>query len=272
MKLSSRVPSLWGCLSERLNCPAVTTEISISLTHTRSAHSALLCACLCLESAFMAKRVRVRIDTREILDLWWHWSSGVQPGRRFSLRGVWLQIAAPSSSSSAQQGASFTSSVLAMSSLDNCKQREFLYLSLTYQAADSAEIVSPGDDYPNKRSFKLLLAAEAVVYWLYYSLCVWDKMTLNFVAMILIPILRYRAAIRLKLGPDARRAFVTTYWQNLCLKMKQIDFHSVSITWLSFHLLGPKNPSCHCACMRIHLVKVSLWCILTFCFVPKSKI
>lgn len=55
-------------------------------------------------------------------------------------------------------GASFTSS------LDNCEQREFLYLPLTFQAADSAEIVSLGDDYPNKRSFKPLPAAEAVLH------------------------------------------------------------------------------------------------------------
>lgn len=33
-----------GCLSQHLNSPAVTTAISISLTHTRSARSALFCA------------------------------------------------------------------------------------------------------------------------------------------------------------------------------------------------------------------------------------
>ena len=67
--------SLWGCLSERLNCPAVTTEISISVTPTHTTTRArslgcLLCACLCLEILrvlFVAsERVRVRIDAREI--------------------------------------------------------------------------------------------------------------------------------------------------------------------------------------------------------------
>lgn len=114
------------------------------------------------------ERVRVRVDIREI------WICGdidqvecsqgedlVREGSGFSGK---QKIAAPSFSSSTQQGASFTSSVLAMSSLDNCKQHEFLYLPATFQAADSAEIVSLGDDYPNKRSFKLLLAAEAVLY------------------------------------------------------------------------------------------------------------
>lgn len=51
------------------------------------------------------------------------------------------------------------SSALAASPLDNCEQHEFFYLSLTLQA----ERVSLGDDYPNKRAFKLLLVVEAVL-------------------------------------------------------------------------------------------------------------
>lgn len=72
--------------------------------------------------------------------------------------GCWLQWKAgdhnsASVSSSTRQAASFTSSV---SSVGNCKQHGFLYLPLTFQADDSAEMVSQGDDYPNKCSFKLL--------------------------------------------------------------------------------------------------------------------
>lgn len=67
MKLSSRVPSLRGCLSERLNCPAVTTQISISLTRTH-APLARPCyvACLLPRIRVYGERVRVTTDTREI--------------------------------------------------------------------------------------------------------------------------------------------------------------------------------------------------------------
>lgn len=79
--------------------------------------------------------------------------------------GRWLQWKAgdhnsASVSSSTQQAASFPSSV---SSVGNCKQHEFLYLPLTFQADDSAEVVSQGDDYPNKCAFKLLLDVKAAL-------------------------------------------------------------------------------------------------------------
>lgn len=70
MQLASPSSLTVGCLSEPLNCPAVTTQISISLTRTHAPlarSAALLCACLCLGSAFIwRERVRVRIDIREI--------------------------------------------------------------------------------------------------------------------------------------------------------------------------------------------------------------
>lgn len=152
---------------------------------------------------------RVRIDIREI------WICGdidqvecsqgehlVWEGSGFSGK---QKITAASFASSTQQAASFMSLALAISPLDNCKQREFFYLSLMLQA----EILSLGDDYPNKRSFKLLLVVVCVAVLCWYvdsgvqelkSLSVWTeksvcKMTLNFVAVILILILR--------LGSDA---------------------------------------------------------------------
>lgn len=55
-----------GCLSERLGRPAVTTEISIFLTHARSTRSASLCACSRPRLCVRGERVRVRIDIWEI--------------------------------------------------------------------------------------------------------------------------------------------------------------------------------------------------------------
>lgn len=109
------------------------------------------------------ERVRVRIDIREI----WicgdidqvECSQGEHLVREESGFGGKQKITTASFSSSTQQAASFMSSALAVSPLDNCKQHDFFYLYLTLQA----EIPSLGDDYPNKRSFKLLLAVEEVL-------------------------------------------------------------------------------------------------------------
>lgn len=78
------------CLSEPLNCPAVTTEISISLTHT---HATLTQPCyvhVCVGN-WRPRRARTRVDRHKgDPDLWWHWSSVVRPGRTLSWRSAWL--------------------------------------------------------------------------------------------------------------------------------------------------------------------------------------
>lgn len=191
-----------GAVYLNVSTVQLSQQRSQSLWPAHTLHSLGLVMCVFVASNPRLWRARSREDWHKgDLDLWWHWSSGARPGRRFSLRGIWLQWKAEDRSSlflfiyaARGGGASFTSS------LDNCEQREFLYLPLTFQAADSAEIVSLGDDYPNKRSFKPLPAAEAVLHWLYYSLCVWYEMTLNTVAMILIPTLRYRGSYQAKIG------------------------------------------------------------------------
>lgn len=207
MQLASRLPPL----------KAVYWNLStVQLSQQRSqspwpAHAPLTQPCyvhVCVWDP-RERRARTRDDWHEgDLDLQWHWSSGAQPGRTFSLRGVRRQwraatITTASFSSSAQRVASFTSP---FSPLDSCKQCEFLCLSLPLQAPDSAaELVSRDDDYPNIRLFVLLLVGEAALCWYgvlgveelrSLSLCIWDMMTHNLVATILK--LRYRAGIRLK--------------------------------------------------------------------------
>lgn len=119
-------------------------DLNLFDPHTRSTHSALLCACLRLESAFMASAYAWgltygRSGSAVTLIKWSAARENIQ-----SERGL----------ASAERRRSqlpfslhlrrfiLTSPALAMSPLDNCKQHEFLYLSLTFQSWFSRDSLS----------------------------------------------------------------------------------------------------------------------------------
>ena len=157
-----------GHLSERLNCPAVTTEISISVAHTRLRSLGLVMRMFAPQIRVHGECVRVRFDRREI------WICGdidqVERSRGEHLVGEasgssgQQKITMPLFSSSLQWQVLFVPCERATSSQDNCNQREFLYLDLPSQAPGLEERVPPDHNYPSKRSFKLLLAVKAVLY------------------------------------------------------------------------------------------------------------